>query len=493
MLIIFCFNHTAFAQVVNWQNLDLEKDAVFGISTEKAYSELLKGKKPQHVIVAIVDGGIDTNQEDLKTVIWIDPKTGGHGWNYIDAETGREDVTNLTNRKKKLYDTLTYVEVPENSMAEFTVHNLVAPALESKIATMQDLVTEFDTIQIMVKSILAKINKQNPTFSDFYNYKAKGKNEAELIKRIIKRLPLYPDWKSYQFSEITDIRDKAVYHLAHGLNPENAEKDTATGDADVSPDKLGPLQDPNLGSYHGTHVAGIIGAVRNNGIGMNGIADDVKIMMLKTIGNLRELRDKSLALSIRFAVDHGAKIINMSFGKPYTWDKKDVDDAVKYAMKKDVLLIHAAANDGKDIDHEPHYPNSVFIGKQKRAGAWIEVGASGFKNDSTLAASFSNYGKKDVDVFAPGVAIYSTLPYNQYASWQGTSMATPVVAGLAALIREYYPKLTAIQVKDIIMKSVVKVNHDVIVNGEKVPFSDLCVSGGIVNAYNALLLAEHYN
>jgi subtilisin family serine protease len=199
-------------------------------------------------------------------------------------------------------------------------------------------------------------------------------------------------------------------------------------------------------------------------------------------GTIRELRDKSLAKAIRYAADNGAKVINLSFGKPYTWDKKDVDEAVKYAMQKDVLIVHAAGNDGEDLDNTPHFPNPIYLDDQGTANAWIEVGASGGKDDNSLAADFSNYGKRTVDVFAPGVNVYSTIPGNRYISWSGTSMAVPVVAGLAALIREYYPKLTAVQVKEIILKSVVK--RDVL--------KDKCVSGGVVNAYNALKLAATY-
>jgi subtilisin family serine protease len=255
--------------------------------------------------------------------------------------------------------------------------------------------------------------------------------------------------------------------LDHGLNINNAEQDTATGNADVSPDKIGPLPKPNLTPIHGTHVAGIIASKQY------GIAKNVQIMMLKTNGNIRELRDKSLAKAIRFAVDHGAKIINCSFGKPYTWAKKEVDGAIAYAKQKDVLILHAAGNNGENNDVSPNYPDP------DDKSNWIEVGASDEKGN---AANFSNYGKKKTDVFAPGVNIYSTLPGNKYGYQSGTSMATPVVAGLAAMIRGYYPKLTTFQVKDIIMRSVVKREN----------LKDKCVSGGIINAYNALKLAATY-
>ena len=138
---------------------------------------------------------------------------------------------------------------------------------------------------------------------------------------------------------------------------------------------------------------------------------------------------------------------------------------------------------------------TTTVSKKPQASSWIEVGASGWKDNDELVANFSNYGKISVDVFAPGVGINSTIPGSKYKVEDGTSMASPVVAGLAALIRSYFPSLTAVQVKDIILNSVTKVNHKVkikdgIGNSKKVMLQDICVSGGVVNAYNAILLAE---
>jgi subtilisin family serine protease len=478
--LIFCI--PAFSQKPNWQNLDLKKDSLFGISTGKAYAELLKNKKSRLVIVGIIDSGVDTAQEDLKAVLWTDPETGIHGWNYIGAETGREDVTLLVGYKKDFYDSLSYTMVPETFRSGYQAYRRLTPQLESKIEAMKNLIAELETIQRSIDTVLQKIGKANPGINDFKSYQPENDWQKELLRRVTKRLLLYPDWAGYHYNEITSILEKARYHVTHGLNLENQEADTARGDENIFPDQLGPVKEPNMTAYHGTHVAGIIGAVRNNDIGMNGIADHVQILMLKDNGTIREMRDDALARAIRFAVDHGAKIINLSFGKPYSWDKKKVDEAVKYAMQKDVLIIHAAGNAGENLDNEDHFPNPVYADKSGIANAWIEVGASGWKDDSTLAAPFSNYGKKDVDVFAPGRAIYSTIPFNQYVSWDGTSMATPVVSGLAALIREYYPQLTAAEVKKIIVESVVK----------RPVLADKCASGGVVNAYNALKLASTY-
>ena len=250
----------------------------------------------------------------------------------------------------------------------------------------------------------------------------------------------------------------------------------------------------NKSALHGTHVSGIIAAARNNGLGMDGIADNVKIMMLRAVPDGDE-HDKDIALAIRYAVDNGAKVINMSFGKGYSPEKYWVDDAVKYAQSKGVLLVHAAGNDAKNIDTSFNYPSPVFVSDSKRASNWITVGASGPNNDkpNSLTANFSNYGKNEVDVFAPGVKIYATVPGgNTYQNLQGTSMASPVVAGLAALILQYYPSLTPEQVKYVIEKSsqapAVKVKDPG--TGEEVSLKDISKYGGIVNAYEAVRLAS---
>src|SRR5690606_36780716 len=247
---------------------------------------------------------------------------------------------------------------------------------------------------------------------------------------------------------------------------------------------------------HGTHVAGIIGAARDNEIGIKGVADQVLIMGVRAVPDGDE-RDKDVANAIRYAVDNGAKVINMSFGKAYVKDKQVVDEAVRYAMEKDVLLVHAAGNDSKNNDNFASYPNPRYVDSlgfnQGKGEAWIEVGATSW-DEGNLIASFSNYGKQTVDLFAPGVDIYSTIPISEYKEASGTSMASPVVAGLAALIRSYYPEFTALEVKDIILNSAVKVDSKVKIRedntNKRVYLSDISITGGIANAYHAIELAE---
>jgi subtilisin family serine protease len=254
------------------------------------------------------------------------------------------------------------------------------------------------------------------------------------------------------------------------------------------------------GPMHGTHVTGIIGAERNNGIGIDGVANAVKLMILRVVPDGDEY-DKDVALAIRYAVDNGAKVINMSFGKSFSPEKRWVDSAVKYALDKDVLLIHAAGNEAENIDTEPNYPNPWLKPWKIKAPNFINVGASGDDRIcGSMAADFSNYGGNEVDVFAPGVKIYSTLPgKNQYGNLKGTSMAAPIVSGLAALIRSYYPNLSAVDVKKIIEQSVSIPDptlKTILPNtkGEEkeISFSSLSKTGGIVNAYNAVVLANDF-
>jgi len=245
---------------------------------------------------------------------------------------------------------------------------------------------------------------------------------------------------------------------------------------------------------HGTHVAGIIAATRGNNVGFDGIADNAKIMVVRVVPDGDE-RDKDVANGIRYAVDNGAKIINMSFGKGYSWDKNIVDSAVSYAESKGVLLVHAAGNSGQDNDVTSNFPNDSLWGGKRFAANWIEIGASQPERKK-LATDFSNYGKNNVDLFAPGQDIYSTIPNNKYEYFDGTSMAAPVVSGVAALVWSRYPNLTAVQMKEILMKSSVKLDKKVIrphTKKEKVKFSELCVSSGLVNAKAALEMAATYS
>ncbi len=508
------FPFFTFAQKANWQNLDLKTDSVFGISTERAYKELLKGKKATPVIVGVLDGGVDITHEDLKSVLWLnkkekpgngidDDKNGYkddvNGWNFLGSEKGSVEfesleLTRILRRDMKKFEHVS--QVAKEDEAAYAAYKKAKADFDKQVAEAKESLEGIEGFKFVLNSVVKKIGKAAPTAADFEQFKAENEMETRLKTVMINALKedTYKDFYENQIQKGVDHYDEMLKYnlnLEYDPRPELVGDDYANGREKIygNNDVKGP------DASHGTHVAGIVAADRNNNIGIMGVSDRALIMGVRAVPGGDE-RDKDVANSIRYAVDNGAKVINMSFGKAYSWDKELVDEAVKYAMSKDVLLVHAAGNDNKNTDVEVNYPNRNYLSGGV-AGAYLSVGASTPTNDESLKASFSNYGKTSVDVFAPGYQINSTIPDgNAYAKFNGTSMAAPVVAGLAATIRSYYPKLTALQVKEIIMKSVEKVNHPVtvMVNEEPVsmPFSDLCVSGGIVNAYNALKLAATY-
>src|SRR5690606_13668746 len=294
-------------------------------------------------------------------------------------------------------------------------------------------------------------------------------------------------------ADLADQLESLQGRLDYGLNPDFDPRDIVGDDYDDpedrfygNPDVAGP--DPS----HGTAVAGVIAAVRGNGVGIDGIAPRVLIMPVRTVPDGDE-RDKDVANAIRYAVDNGADVINMSFGKGYSPQKPWVDEAVRYAEERGVLLVHAAGNDGADIDVEPNFPSRLIEGGPE-ATNWVEVGASRW--DAALAAGFSNYGRTRVDVFAPGERIYSLAPGDGYGAADGTGLAAPLVAVVAALLLACCPDLTPADVREIILDSVVR--HDAQVprpgseTGEQVAFGTLSVTGGVVNALSAVEMAEEH-
>lgn len=502
------------AQHPDWQNQDLEKDTVFGISTTKAY-ELVKKKKPHPVTVAVIDGGTDTAHEDLRNVLWVNPheRPGNgidddhdgyiddvHGWDFIggkdsDVHYDNLEMTRLLREQGPHYDSLTAGGVPAADSAWYARYGQMKADYEKALGRVQGMVTGISRFKAIMDSIVIRMGKDSPQLADWQAYDPHTSGEQRVREIMVSSLQSGDTYGAIVRDGIEaplkHFEEELRYHYNLSYDPRYIVGDDYNntgqryyGNTDVTgPDAL-----------HGTHVAGIIGAERGNGKGIDGVANDVRLMIVRVVPDGDE-RDKDVANGIRFAADHGARVINMSFGKSYAKDKAVVDSAVKYALSKDVLLVQAAGNDGEDLDDSANhnYPNRIYGDGSGVAGAWIVVGASGWKDDSDLVASFSNYGRKSVDVFAPGVQIYSCLPGSTYGYESGTSMASPVVTGLAALIREYYPRLKAQQVKDIILESVVKPNHPVYLGSGKdrrlVNLDEISVTGGVVNAYRALELA----
>ena len=487
-------------ELQRWSHLDLAKDSVPGMSVDKAYAELLKGKKGVKVIVGIVDSGVDIDHEDLKSVIWTnkkeiagngkdDDKNGFiddiHGWNFLGDVV--HETLEMTRIIKKADDgSAAY----KSALAAYD--KKYDEALKGK--ELVDFLMEND------KAIQTYLKKESYTIEDLNGIVTTDPN---LNRSKMVGIQLITNSGPNFRSEIKEYSDQIYNDLNYNLNKEfDGRKAVGDNPEDIKSTKYGnnivygPDKEEAL---HGTHVAGIIAQVRGNGIGGDGVADNVEIMAVRAVPDGDEY-DKDIALAIRYAVDNGAKVINGSFGKSYSPHKQWVYDAIKYAEKKDVLFVHAAGNDGDNIDLPEHanYPNDSEDNTKEFASNVLTVGALNNQYGSNVIAPFSNYGTFNVDVFAPGDEIYATIPNNKYKYLQGTSMASPNAAGVAALIRSYYPKLSAKQVKQILMDSGTPLPADVVL-GENpnpntepvaVPSSKSSKSAKMVNAYNALLMAE---
>jgi subtilisin family serine protease len=492
------FNH--------WAHADLVTDSIPGMSLEKAY-KFVEGKKSVTVIVGVIDSGIDIEHEDLKDVLWMntgeivgngidDDKNGYiddiYGWNFLGGEgvaaPEQLEITRLTAKGKVRFDGKTKDEIAEEDLADFEQYEIYLKAYEassSRYFETLERLTEINDTFIVVKEALGDKEITIENLEAIETEDPQLQAQVSGIIALSQRGATYEDFNNYYQSQLKNKNYDFEFdgRAIVGDNPEDIT-DVVYGNGFV----IGSVEEES----HGTHVAGIILASRNNGIGMNGVAANAILMTVRAVPDGDE-RDKDVALAIRYAADNGAKVVNMSFGKSWSPNAEWVFDAIKYAEEKDVLLVHAAGNDAKNIDVSENWPNDSSDKINEIVDNVITVGAMSSNYDENLPATFSNYGQKNVDIFAPGVQIYSTIPNNEYARYNGTSMASPEVAGVAALIRSYYPELSASQVKHVIMNSGTKVTFDVLVpgkEGEKASFTTLSISGSVLNAYNALVLAD---
>ncbi|MGE0614599.1 MAG: S8 family serine peptidase [Bacteriovoracia bacterium] len=496
-------------------------DGVQGVDVEAVYKklDLSRGKE---IVVAVIDSGVDVNHEDLQGRIWVNEKEANgkpgvdddgngyiddiNGWSFLGGKDqdgkivniGAEtlEVTRELVRLRKLKAELeakgeklseadaklfeTYGAEVASSRAQAEV--LKAPnaaALEAIRAPFEVLK---EKIGDMEKIVLAEIEKLETSNDAEAAAKAeiikalKGANAAS-VARLRARVQYADDQLNYYYNEAFNPRAEIVKDNPNDFNDVNYGVNDVTGpDAD-----------------HGTHVSGIIGAVRDNGLGIKGIATNVKIMALRAVPNGDE-RDKDIALAVRYAADNGANIINMSFGKSVSPGKGKIDEAFLYAANKGVLIVHAAGNSSEDIDTAANFPNRNVLDPARHGGVaeiptWLEIGASSQFNDQRLTAVFSNYGKKNVDVFAPGVDLNSTTPGNTYSVFSGTSMACPAAAGVAAVIWSQNPELSASQVKAVLLKNARdKADLPVLIPGTMTlaPYGTLSQTGGEAEVFSAL-------
>jgi len=511
-----------------WHLMDKQTDGFYGVSAEKAYNFIKsKNLKSKTVLVAVIDSGIDTLHEDLKPILWNNPKEipgngidddkngyidDVHGWNFLGGKDGRNvkedsfEGARVYYALKSKWDNREVVErslSKEYAMFKKAKAQMTGTDKEDAQTAEVDLASLKQLYAGLLKSdsiLKTSIGKNIYTGKELEEYTTKSPEEKR-AKATLLGLMKANNMADQTNKEFVGGLNEYIEYMAGEQRKAEAKK-TAPPNyrKDIVGDDENNLADRSYGNndimastpMHGTHCSGIIAAVRNNGKGMDGIADNVRIMMLRAVPDGDE-HDKDIALAIRYAVDNGAQVISMSFGKSFSPQKHWVDDAFRYAESKNVLLVLAAGNSSKNIDSTDNFPNAVYKDGTGRAKNIITVGASGDPKAGGLTASFSNYGKKEVDVFSPGVLIYSTLPGgDNYGNLQGTSMACPLVAGIAALIMEHYPTLSAKQVKYVIERSAQVQKEKVKLPGseEMVNWSDISKTAGIVNAYEAIKLAS---
>ena len=488
-----------------WGHSDLVTDSIPGMSLDKAY-DFLQGKKGVEVVVGVVDSGTDLLHEDLKDVAWVNPKEiPSNG--IDDDKNGYVDDINGWNFLGTIYkEHLEYQRIVKDpSIADEETVKEATKFYDEKVAGAKANEQRYGQMLKMVSNADDALSKHFDKSDYSKDEVTKVVTEDTALKQNIEVAKQMYGFGLSSLAQAKQELSKLVKNattLLSGEDLKNEYRSVLGDDPNTMENKF--YGDAATGhsikdEAHGTHVSGIIGASRNNDIGMNGVANNVKIMAVRAVPDGDEY-DKDVALGLRYAVDNGAKVINTSFGKGFSPKKEWVYEAILYAASKDVLIVNAAGNDGKNMDVEKTFPNDSRDLISEISDNVLTVGAMSANYDENLPASFSNYGKINVDVFAPGVQIYSTTPEGGYAKFSGTSMAAPSTAGVAALIRSYYPKLSASQVKHILMNSGTMINFEVIKpgsmsrenpTGKKVSFSELSVSGRVVNAYNALKMADY--
>ena len=521
------------ALIRNWHLKDKNTDGFFGVSLDKAYSFLKsKNKKSKTVIVAVIDSGIDTTQPDLKEVLWLNPKEipgngkdddgngytdDVHGWNFLGNKDGKNVDADSYEAARVYYNWMSKYDgkkideskLSKDELYEYKTWKKAKEKIESEATEAQSNILIVSWLKRGAPNadslIRIGLKKDEYTGVELEEFEAPDQKTARA------KLIMTAAFEGFMMKQSTN---KEVLETLNDYYSSQEKKADAVMYApkdyrnDVVKDKYNDINDRFYGNsnvmaahvMHGTCVSGIIGAKRDNAKGVDGIADNVKIMAIRAVPDGDE-HDKDVALAIRYAVDNGAQIINMSFGKSFSPEKKWVDEAVKYAESKNVLIVQAAGNDNENNDTEENYPNRNFL-NGGTASNYICVGASSDtsikqvnsegKEVKNFTAYFSNYGKKEVDVFAPGYKVYSTLPDGKFGFENGTSFASPIVTGIAALTLSYYPQFTPQQLKYIILKSAQNPGFKVNKPGteEMVDLSSLCQTGGLVNAYEAVKVAD---
>ena len=502
-----------------WYLKDPQLDRVPGVGATRAYAELLKNRTPAPVVVAVIDSGIDTAHVDLKSVLWTNPKEipgngldddhngyvdDVHGWNFLGGADGRNvnaetlEVTRLVAAGRPRFKGVTAKTVKPADRADFALYQKAEKIYSVRLKEETERSGQVESMTGPLTEMTDNLKQAlGVTVLDTATLRRARPTEANTRRAVGGLLEMMRQTGAADtdalLKELAGAAKQERSLLDNSLNLKfNPRADIIKDDpTDVNQRHYGNKDIQGPDPLHGTHVAGIIAAVRDNHLGVQGIAaSPVRLMVVRAVPDGDE-RDKDVTNAIRYAVDNGARIINMSFGKEFSPQRPAVEAAYKYAASKDVLLVHAAGNENHNLDTADNYPASFYINTAPVPNL-LTVGASGPSDNAELPAGFSNFSQRGVDVFAPGVGIFSTLPGSTYGNESGTSMAAPVTAGVAAVLKSYFPKLTAVDLKRIIMQSA-QVHHtrvQVPGSSKEVDFSTLSVSGGVVDLYEAVKLAQ---
>ena len=526
----------SFGQTVNpnqnWHWKDYKTDNVHGISLYQAYQNLKNiALKPSPIIVAVMDGGVDTTNIEIKKRLWVNPQeipNNGidedhngyvddvHGWNFLGGKDGKnidkaaDEKSRVYHKYKNLYEgkNIAINSLPAAQKKQFEIWQQAANEIEfsdEDAANLRYITIATGAIKKLGKTIINEINDTNFTVAQLATFQPIGRNALEAKMAYLRSINLLGIDKETPYTEIISELNEYI----EGKEKSSKAKTTPPAPirAEIIKDNYENIADQFYGNSdvtgpnakHGTHVAGLVASIPDSNWKVNALYPDIRIMSVRVVPDGDEY-DKDIALGIRYAVDNGAKVINMSFGKSFSPEQIWVDQAIRYAASNDVLIIHSAGNEYYDLDQKAVYPTPYSSSLKDTATNIITVAASSddFINN-TLLTDFSNYGPKIVDVLSPGNKIYSTLPgKTNHGYLQGTSMSAPIVSHIAAMIRSYFPNLSAIEVKKIIMQSVWKPNdtalkYQVPEKEDTKTLAEITATGGIVNAANAIQLASKYN
>lgn len=492
-------------EIKNWYN-----GPTPGMNTEKAYSALKK-QKSTAVVVAVIDSGIDVEHKDLQGKIWtnedeipnngIDDDKNGyiddvHGWNFLGSPNGenqnyaRLEKTRICAELHAKFKDKSEADISSADKADYAKYKELLKSIEDERKQNLQALEQYTQLGEMLPAFKAKlIEKLGPNFTEEDVQKMKPESQQDLQ---LKQIGVYI--ANGQLSE--EHLQEALEHFGSSANYQlnldyNDRQFVGDNPDDFNDVRYGNNDVEGPDALHGTHVGGIIGAVRMNELGGDGVAENVKLMSLRAVPNGDE-QDKDIALAIRYAVDNGASVINMSFGKAYSKHQKEVYEAMAYADSKGVLLIHAAGNDGENLDENPNFPTNEYSFQTKPLDMYLCIGAS-TRDKKQLAADFSNYSPRQVNVFAPGFEIYNTVPQSDYKILQGTSMAAPMVSGVAALLKSYFPTLSMKEIKDIMLASAKQYKGTMTPSpgsGEAVDFGKLSTTGGVIDVAAAVKMCQ---